>query len=92
MADCVCCKRFVYCSADKVTLANIKGGSCIEYEPIFPETKKPVCKWCGEPVTSGKLRDVCVNCQSKQAVLPHFAKARDDLRELLGLERMGTDG
>lgn len=45
------------------------------------------CKYCG--IESRLRGGVCENCCRKKPLLPRFVKARDDLREKLGLERLG---
>ena len=49
-----------------------------------------VCKWCGaEYKTETRWRkDCCSKCGDKVLLLPKFAKARDDLRQQLGLKRL----
>jgi DNA-directed RNA polymerase subunit RPC12/RpoP len=50
-----------------------------------------VCKYCGKEFEYkvGKRLTACARCCDKVTLLPRFIKARDDLRELCGLERMG---
>lgn len=91
MVDCLSCSNYIKCDLDKMALYVGKG--CGDYEPILAKHKKYVCKYCGEHFKpSGGVKNICNKCLSKTAVLPRFAKARDDLRELLGLERMKKDG
>jgi hypothetical protein len=92
MVDCLSCDNYTKCDLDKVALYVGKG--CGDYKPMFKSHKKRVCKYCGETFSTnrGDARDVCNTCVSKTAVLPRFAKARDDLRELCGLERMNKNG
>lgn len=47
------------------------------------------CKYCGVEFERSKSRRVCERCADKTKLLPAFVKARDDLREKCGLERMG---
>lgn len=52
-----------------------------------------VCKYCGEPLGlyyEKKSMRACGKCREKVRLLPRFAKALDDLREKLGLERLGA--
>lgn len=52
--------------------------------------KVEVCKYCGkEYVPNGNRANTCGGCNHKAILMPKFVKARDDLREKLGLERMG---
>ena len=51
-----------------------------------------VCKWCGKKLTKSDIKRhsmACNCCQNKSYLLPRFVKARDDLRERLGMKRMG---
>ena len=90
MVDCLSCDNYTKCDLDKMALYVGKG--CGDYKPILKKGKNCVCKWCGERFKPfGKGDNVCGKCVSKTAVLPRFAKARDDLRELCGLERMGKN-
>lgn len=52
--------------------------------------KVRVCKYCGKKFPDKGRGNVCNQCQYKHKGMSRFAKARDDLRELLGLERMGS--
>ena len=90
MVDCLSCEHYTKCDIDKVALYVGKG--CGDYEPIFKRGAQNVCKYCGEHFKKSSLKDVCNTCIGKTALLPRFAKARDDLRELCGLERMGGNG
>ena len=47
------------------------------------------CKYCGGECRKEIKNGVCDCCRPKAKVLPRFVKARDDLREKLGLERFG---
>jgi hypothetical protein len=50
------------------------------------------CKWCGQELTPKETQNkkrMCSYCSAKSPLLPYFVKARDDLREALGLPRMG---
>lgn len=51
-----------------------------------------VCKYCGKEYNAWHKNRVncCGTCSGKVTLLPEFIKARDDLREKLGLERMGA--
>ena len=53
--------------------------------------RKLICRYCGKEVTRLYARNTCKKCHEKVYVLPKFVKARDDLREKLGLERLGAD-
>lgn len=46
-----------------------------------------VCKSCGREKRLG-ARGYCGACYDKILVIPKFAKARDDLRQKVGLPRM----
>lgn len=50
------------------------------------------CKYCGKEYTDkGEYpKAFCGTCKAKRMLLPRFVEARDNLRELLGLERMGS--
>ena len=90
MVDCLSCDNYTKCDLEKMALYAGKG--CGDYKPIFKKGQKCVCKYCGEHFKPfAKSVDVCGKCFGKTAVLPNFAKARDDLRELCGLERMNKD-
>ena len=91
MGDCLSCDNYVKCDYTKMSLYVWKG--CGDYVPIIGKNKKCVCKYCGEHFKqTGKYPDICAKCADKAALLPRFVKARDDLRELHGLERMNKDG
>ena len=49
-----------------------------------------VCKYCDKEFSLPKMewQNICNKCRNKYTVLPRFAKARDDLRQLCGLKRM----
>lgn len=48
------------------------------------------CKYCGrDSVPVGQKNKMCCNCSGKAPLLPEFVKARDDLRERCGLDRLG---
>lgn len=47
------------------------------------------CKYCGEQFPKRGNSQVCSRCVGKSSLLPLFVKARDDVREAFGLERMG---
>lgn len=65
----------------KLSLTD-KGGQTMK--------KVEVCKYCGkEYVPNGNRANTCGSCDHKVPLLQDFVKARDDLREKLGLERMG---
>ena len=52
------------------------------------------CKYCGKPLVDmydKYQRLTCGGCSFKKRLLPNFVKARDDLREQLGMERMGAN-
>jgi hypothetical protein len=51
-----------------------------------------ICKYCGIEYNPrrGYRYGMCGNCSCKSVLLPKFIKARDDLREQLGLERLGA--
>ena len=53
--------------------------------------KKKVCKACGNEYNPHPkyVDGLCANCTVKSRIMPKFGKARDDLRERLGLERLG---
>lgn len=89
MADCLNCENYAKCDMDKI-FAVIDMAECEDYTPYFePEKRLPkICKYCGDAFESTN-RDVCERCRRKAVLLPQFKKARDDLRELCGLERMG---
>lgn len=44
------------------------------------------CKYCGKELSKGNR---CTACKNKGKLTPMFVEARDNLRELCGLERMG---
>ena len=90
MVDCLSCNNYTKCDLDKIALYVGKG--CGDYKPIFAKHKQNVCKYCGTVFKKSPLKDVCNTCVGKTALLPRFAKARDDLRELCGLERMNKNG
>ena len=91
MVDCLSCDNYTKCDLDKVALYVGKG--CGDYKPFLTKGKKNVCKYCGNHYKAEtKYLDVCASCATKMPLLPRFAKARDDLRELCGLERMNKDG
>lgn len=91
MVDCLSCDNYIKCDLDK--MAFYVGKGCGDYVPIMRKGQKCVCKYCGEHFKFyGRRADVCAKCENKATVLPNFAKARDDLRELCGLERMNKDG
>ena len=55
--------------------------------------KEKVCKYCGRELKPKELKKThrqCFKCGQKSVLLPCFVKARDDLRERLGLPRMGS--
>ena len=55
------------------------------------KNKATVCKYCGEDLTQTEIKKskrLCFRCADKSTLIPRFIKARDDLRERLGLERM----
>lgn len=91
MVDCLSCKNYVECDLNKVARYMERG--CDDYKPMFAKKKKPPCKYCGGNVNkNSNYDDVCDNCITKLPLMPRFAKARDDLRELCGLERMNKNG
>ena len=50
-----------------------------------------VCKYCGKELSKWEMRNhgrVCGRCGHKSQLLHRYVKARDDLRERLGLQRM----
>ena len=49
-----------------------------------------VCKYCGREYPDNRkiAKSWCGTCNDKVSLLPKFVQARDDLRELCGLERM----
>ena len=47
------------------------------------------CKSCGDLLYDRGYSKVCGRCAIKTSLLPLFVKARDDVREAFGLERMG---
>lgn len=49
-----------------------------------------VCKYCDGEVRYNGKDGVCEKCRHKEPLRPRFVKARDDLREKLGLERLGA--
>lgn len=51
---------------------------------------KNTCKYCDKEFNRKKKCKVCDTCGDKSPLLPDFVKVRDDLRELCGLERMGS--
>ena len=48
------------------------------------------CKYCDSAAKYISKDGVCENCRHKEPLRSRFAKARDDLREKLGLERLGA--
>ena len=46
-----------------------------------------ICPYCDKEYDA-KV-SACPTCASKRRLIPAFVKARDDLREKLGLKRMG---
>lgn len=48
------------------------------------------CKYCDSQAKNINKDGVCENCRHKAPLRPRFVKARDDLREKLGLERLGA--
>ena len=50
--------------------------------------KKYLCKYCGSK--TGLRGCVCDSCRHKEVYAVKFAEVRDDLREKLGLERLGA--
>lgn len=55
--------------------------------------KKKVCRYCDKEYKfyKGYRVDMCPACTAKAVQMRRFAKVRDDLRERLGLERLGTN-
>ena len=53
--------------------------------------KKKVCNCCGNEYIPNKryYQGLCANCTTKKRMIHKFAKARDNLRVRLGLERLG---
>ena len=49
--------------------------------------KRKICMYCDKEFTD--KGQVCPTCSNKRRQIPAFIKARDDLREILGLKRMG---
>ena len=47
------------------------------------------CKYCGNEFNTKKNVRCCCKCSALVDLRPGFVKVRDDLREMLGLERMG---
>ena len=47
-----------------------------------------VCRYCGKKCKKLYARNTCGTCNDKIYILPKFAKARDDLRQQLGLKRL----
>ena len=47
------------------------------------------CKYCGKE-TKNVIKCICDNCGGKKETADRFVKARDDLREKLGLGRLGA--
>lgn len=50
------------------------------------------CKWCGKVYVYDCDTDCCGHCKPKAVMVEKFAKVRDDLRERLGLKRLGDRG
>ena len=90
MVDCLSCDNYIKCDLDK--MAFYVGKGCGDYVPIMRKGTKCVCKYCGAHYKyTGGSHQICNSCSQKAVVLPRFNKARDDLRELCGLERMNKD-
>jgi hypothetical protein len=88
MADCLSCDNYVTCDINKIA-AKISTGKCKDYVELRAKSAKrrdepKTCKYCGDKY-SGKEKDTCGRCKKNAPLLPRFAKARDDLRELFGL-------
>ena len=49
------------------------------------------CKYCGYDGGEFPKDNVCYKCKKKLTQMRRFAEARDDLREKLGLERLGDE-
>ena len=59
-------------------LCLVKGG-----------VRMKTCKHCGDEHNGDN--DVCCRCQRMRPQIRRFTEVRDDVRELLGLERMGSN-
>lgn len=51
--------------------------------------KKKVCKWCGKEHGDLSAGDMCSWCRRRRAQCRRFAKERDKVRVLCGLEPLG---
>ena len=52
-----------------------------------------ICKYCGVEYDTHRAYRIglCPSCDRKVSSVRKFGKARDDLRERLGLKRMGKE-
>lgn len=91
MADCFGCDKYVECDSVKVARCFAEGCVCKDYVELRVESKKTtrICKYCGVEYSNRPNKSMCNRCAEMSPLLPRFRKARDDIREWCGLERMG---
>lgn len=92
-----------YCVAKLKLIRKIQKTVRMAKEKTVEEQKQikktrtgdNICQYCGAEIPNYKnvkthksCKCVCGRCVKKEELLPAFKNARDDVRSLLGLERM----